>query len=69
MKVILKAEDRSVLDLMREESADADLVFMGLADVEPGKELDYAKRLTEMTADFPTVVLVKNSSLFVGELV
>jgi potassium/chloride transporter 4/5/6 len=68
-KVILKPEDRSVLDIMHEESADADLVFMGLADVEPGGELDYAKRLTDMTAGFPTVVFVKNASMFVGELV
>jgi len=68
-KVILKLEDRSVVDTMQEESADADLVFMGLADVELGAELDYAKRLTEMTAGFPTVVFVKNASMFVGELV
>ncbi|MBN1916714.1 MAG: amino acid permease [Verrucomicrobia bacterium] len=68
-KVILKPEDKTILDIMHEESADADLVFMGLADVEAGKEIEYAQRLTDMTAGFPTVVLVKNSSLFVGELV
>ena len=68
-KVILKPEDRTVVEIMHEESDDADVIFMGLADVEPGEEAAYAKRLTEMIEGFPTVVLVKNSSMFVGELV
>jgi hypothetical protein len=37
--------------------------------IEPGKELEYATRLTETVEGFPTVVLVKNASMFVGELV
>ncbi len=68
-KVILKPEDRTVVEIMHEESDDADVIFMGLADVEPGEEAASAKRLTEMIEGFPTVVLVKNSSMFVGELV
>jgi len=54
---------------MREESANADVIFMGLAEPTPGEETKYAERLTEMIEGFPTVVLVKNSSMFVGELV
>jgi potassium/chloride transporter 4/5/6 len=68
-KVILKPNARAVLDIMREESGDADAVFMGLADIAPGKEAEYATRLGEMIEGFPTVVLVKNASVFVGELV
>jgi potassium/chloride transporter 4/5/6 len=69
VKVILKPEGRTVLDIMREESADADVVFMGLAEPAPGEEAAYAARLAEMIEGFATVVLVKNSSMFVGELV
>jgi len=68
-KVILKPEDRTVVDIMREESADADAIFMGMAEPAPGEEAAYATRLAEMIEGFPTVVLVKNSSMFVGELV
>ena len=68
-KVILKPEGRTVIEIMREESAEADVVFMGLAEPKPGEEGAYAQRLAEMTEGFPTVVLVKNSSMFVGELV
>lgn len=68
-KVILKPEDRTVLEIMREESSGADVVFMGLAEPAPGEEAAYAGRLAEMIEGFPTVILVKNSSMFVGELV
>ena len=68
-KVMLKPDDGSVLDLMREESREAEVVFMGLMQPDPGEELDYAHRLTELVEGFSSVVLVRNSGWFIGELV
>ncbi len=68
-KVILKPESRTVVEIMREESSESDVIFMGLAEPAPGEEAAYAGRLAEMIEGFPTVILVKNSSMFVGELV
>ncbi len=67
-RVILKPEDKSIQDIIQEESAQAEVVFMGLADPEEGAEEAYAERLEKLAGDLPVVFFVKNSSLFVGEL-
>lgn len=67
-RVILKPPDRSVRELIHSESAEAEVVFFGLAMPEVGGEEAYAKRLEELAGDLPTVFFVKNSSLFIGEL-
>lgn len=66
--VIVKPEDKSILELIQEESATAEVVFMGLAVPNKGEEDVYAKRLENLAGDLTTVFFVKNSSLFVGEL-
>lgn len=66
--VILKPEGKSIQTVIQEESADAEVVFMGLADPEKGKELAYADRMEKLAGDLPTVFFVKNSSLFTGGL-
>ena len=68
-KVIPKTEDRTVKDIMQEESREAEVVLMGLTEPELGEEMKYAERLQEMVEDFPSVVLVRNSGWFVGGLV
>ncbi len=67
--VIRSNFDRSVPEMIRAESTDADLVILGLATPYEGGEEAYARQLVEMVQDLPTVLLVRNSSLFVGELV
>lgn len=67
-RVLLKPKEESVLDLIHRESGDAEVVFFGLADPEHGKELDYARRLQEIAGDLQTVFFVKNSSIFMGDL-
>ena len=67
-RVVVKSKDKSIISLIHEESRDAQIVFFGLADPEPGKEREYAVRLTELAGDLETVLFVKNSSLFVGDL-
>jgi len=67
-KVLLKPADRSVAEVMREESREAEVVFMGLMDSAPGEERAYAERLMELTKEFPCVVLVRNAGMYVGQL-
>jgi hypothetical protein len=69
VKVLLKPKDKSIRDLINEESYQADLVFLGLASPEEGEEETYAQRLIDMADNLPSFFLVKNASLFVGELV
>lgn len=66
--VFVKPEDKSIPEVIHEKSADADVVFMGLATPEIGKEDAYAEHLEILAGDLPTVLFVKNSSLFAGEL-
>ncbi len=52
-----------------EESREALVVFVGLVQPDPGEEIAHAEPLLEMIEGFSSVVLVRNSSWFVGELV
>jgi hypothetical protein len=67
-RVVVKPKDKSVSELIQTESANAEVVFLGLATPEPGEEADYAERLENLAGDLPTVFFVKNASLFIGEL-
>jgi len=66
--IIIKPDDKSIFELIHEQSANAEVVFMGLANPEKGTEEAYAERLEKLAGSLPTVFFVKNSSLFVGEL-
>jgi hypothetical protein len=66
--VMVKTKDRSVLQLIHERSAHARVVLLGLAHPEKGEEVAYAKRLEEIAGSLKTVLFVKNSSLFMGDL-
>ena len=69
IEVRVKAPDESVRDVIHRESANADLVLLGLATPESGRERDYAERLTELAAGLRGFFFVKNNSLFIGDLV
>ncbi len=68
-RVMLRSEERSVRAMIREQSAEADVVFLGL-DVprDEGAFDSYADRLLELGRELRTVFYVKNASLFVGGL-
>lgn len=52
---VIVSEDRPFWDIIRESSASADLVFMGMA--EPGHDFDaYYRQLQESTRGLPTTV-------------
>ena len=67
-RVIMKPKEKSVTDLIHAESAAAQAVFFGLATPPRGEEEAYAERLAALAGDLETVFFVKNSSLFVGDL-
>lgn len=50
--------------IIKEESADADLTFLGMADVEEGKELEFIERADNLYKDLGTVAIVRASSFF-----
>lgn len=66
--VIIKPKELSVSELIQRESAQAEVVFLGLATPNPGEESAYAERLEKLAGDLPVVFFVKNASMFVGEL-
>jgi hypothetical protein len=68
-RIIIKPKRVIIRDLIHKESRDADVVLFGLAMPKIGEEEAYAERLEELAHDLKTVFFVKNSSLFIGELV
>jgi amino acid transporter len=69
VSVIVKPPEESVREAIHAESRDADLVLLGLATPAAGEEAAYAARLCELVEGLPNFFLVKNSSLFMGDLV
>ena len=67
--VTVRDEEESILELMHRESADADVVLLGLASPKEGDEESYAERLAELAAGFKNCFFVHNGSLFLGDLV
>lgn len=67
--VFLKTPDINIHDFIRQESSDADIVFLGLAEPAPGEELEYALQLQHLVDGLGTVILLKNSTQFQGELI
>jgi len=68
-RVIVLPEGRTVGEVIRAESAESDVVFLGLAMPEEGAEQTYAERLAQLSEGLGTVFFVRNSSPFGGELV
>jgi hypothetical protein len=69
IEVLIKSEDRSVREMIHAESSGVDLVILGLALPEEGKEDAYAARIAELAEGLPSCFFVHNGSLFIGELV
>ena len=67
--VQIRKSATSLRETIQWESAEADLVLLGLAAPEEGKEAEYAERLSDLTEGLPSCFLVHNGSLFIGELV
>ncbi len=57
-------ERKPVYDIIRQESFNSDIVFLGIPEIEKGKEKDFVERTNKLLHDIGTVVLIKASSLF-----
>jgi len=51
-------------DIIRIESVDSDIVFLGMPEMEPGKEDEFVDKIMKLCADLGTVVLIKASTQF-----
>ncbi|MFH1672948.1 MAG: Na-K-Cl cotransporter [Pseudomonadota bacterium] len=69
VEIMVRRGNDNIQDIIRQKSFNADVVFLGLAAPEEGKEEEYALRLQNMVDCMPTCFLVHNGSLFMGELV
>ena len=68
VSVHVKKDEENVRDVIHQESAEADLVLLGLATPPPGRERAYAERLVELASGLRSFFFVKNNSLFIGDL-
>jgi len=55
---------RSIFDIIKQESINSDLVFLGLPDIIEGKEADFIEATDKLCKSIGTTVLVKASSMF-----
>ncbi len=68
-EVIVKPADRSIMEVLHQTSADADVVFLGLQEPEPGDEAAYADRIIELSGGLNTCIFVRSADEFAGRLV
>jgi hypothetical protein len=67
-EVIMKPEGRTIADVIHSQSADADIVFLGLKDPDPGTETEYAGRLERLINGLNTTIFVRSAGRFAGQL-
>jgi len=58
------AERKPFYELMKSISAQADLIFIGIPDIQAGEEAAFVKRTNDLVGVIPTTLLVKASSTF-----
>ena len=61
IRIINNDSKLPVNQVIKNESANADLTFLGLADVQEGKELEFIERADYLYKDLGTIALVKAS--------
>jgi len=64
IRIINNENKLPVNQVIKNESADADLIFLGIADVQEGKETEFIERADYLYKDLGTIALVKASSFF-----
>ncbi len=62
--IIVRNKSDHVHDIIKMQSANADLIIMGMAEVQHGKEDDFIERADSLYNDLGTLALVKASSFF-----
>ncbi len=69
INVIQRKPEEEVFDLIRTHSADASLVFLGLAQPAAAREQATARALISMLEGLPTTIMIRNAGPFRGRLV
>ena len=69
VELLVRDPTVSVIDTLHIRSRRSALVFVGLAQVDPGDELAYASQLLELLLELPRVILIRNGGPFRGRLV
>lgn len=64
IRIINNDKSLPVNQVIKNESASADLIFLGLADVQEGREMEFIERADYLYKDLGTIALVKASSFF-----
>jgi len=64
IRIINNENKIPINQVIKNESADADLIFLGIADVQDGKEMEFIERADYLYKDLGTIALVKASSFF-----
>ncbi len=64
IRIINNEKKLPVNHIIKTESANADLIFLGIADVQSGSEMEFIERADFLYKDLGTIALVKASSFF-----
>ncbi|MFN2396678.1 MAG: hypothetical protein ABR597_13435, partial [Bacteroidales bacterium] len=57
-------EKKPFFDIIRVESSDSDIIFLGVPEIEDGKETEFVEQTHALCNDLGTVVLIKASTQF-----
>jgi amino acid transporter len=68
-EVLVKPDELTITEILHRISADADVVFLGLQEPEPGQESAYADRIRELADGLNTCIFVRSAGEFAGRLV
>jgi amino acid transporter len=68
-RIIVKPPEQEIHEIIRVNSLNADIIFVGLKIPEPGSETDYAERLNTISNELSTVIFVRNAGEFAGSLI
>ncbi|MGD9253976.1 MAG: Na-K-Cl cotransporter, partial [Holophagae bacterium] len=68
-EVLVKPDELTITEILHRISADADVVFLGLQEPEPGQEPSYADRIIELSEGLNTCIFVRSAGEFAGRLV
>jgi hypothetical protein len=68
LEVLERPEHQDTMEIIKEASRRADLVFLGMAAPDPKDEAAYAQQLLSLVDGLPTTILLRNASRFQGRL-
>jgi len=64
IRIIYNENKKSINQVIKDESVSADLIFLGIADVQEGREMEFIERADYLYKDLGNIALVKASSFF-----